>query len=74
MSELRDEIADMIADWYGRSAIGADFDLAQQIIDRVRSAALPVEPDAEGLADLAFDHAVREYGDEMDPRLPGGTR
>lgn len=33
---LRDEVADMIADWYGRGPIDADRDLAQQIINRVR--------------------------------------
>jgi len=35
---------------------------------------LPADPDDEDLADLAFDAAVREHGDEMNPRLPGGTR
>jgi hypothetical protein len=35
-NELRAEIAEMIADWWGRSATEADCDLAQQIIDRIQ--------------------------------------
>lgn len=34
--DLRDEVAEMIADWYGRGVIDADRGLAQQIIDRVQ--------------------------------------
>lgn len=34
--QLRDEVAEMIADWWGRAVIEPDRDLAQQIIDRVR--------------------------------------
>lgn len=32
---LRDEIAEMTADWWGRGVIDADRDLAQQILDRL---------------------------------------
>lgn len=37
--QLRDDVAEMIADWWGRSVIEPDRELAQQIIDRVLGAA-----------------------------------
>lgn len=38
-TQLRDEVAELVADWYGRSgAIDADRDLAEQVIERVRGA------------------------------------
>lgn len=54
--DLCDEIADMIADWYGRSVIDADRDLAQQIIDRVRG------------DDAATEHREPTYGWRIDER------
>jgi len=41
---IEDEIAEMIADTFGRSVIAADRDLARRIITRLRPATVPNAP------------------------------
>lgn len=36
LDQIAGQLAEMIADWYGRAVIDADRDLVQQIISRVR--------------------------------------
>jgi hypothetical protein len=43
VSAARDEIAEMIADWFGRSVIDADRDLADQILAKLGPEKPPVK-------------------------------
>ncbi len=50
VASLADEIADMIADWFGRSVIDADHDLALAILARL------VMPSRDQLSDPVDGH------------------